>query len=114
MYNLLFKASSETLTELAKDEKYIGAQIGFVSVLHTWGQNLMDHPHVHCIVTGGGLSKDEKRWVEGKKDFFIPVKVLSRMYRGKFLYHLKRLFYNKELMLETDEKNKFSNDLDQL
>lgn len=114
MYNLLFKASSETLTELPKDEKYIGAQIGFVSVLHTWGQNLMDHPHVHCIVTGGGLSMDQKRWVEGKKDFFIPVKVLSRMYRGKFLFYLKRLFYNKELMLESDEKNKFLNEIDQL
>lgn len=114
IYNLLFKASAETLTELAQDEKYIGAQIGFISILHTWGQNLMDHPHIHCVVTGGGLSIDQEHWIEGKKDFFIPVQVLSRKYRGKFLHHLKRLFYQRKLSLDEVGKRKFLAKLDSL
>lgn len=89
LYNLLFKASSETLSELAFDQKYLGARIGLTSVLHTWGQNLMHHPHVHCIVPGGGQNILGK-WVSSKKKFFIPVKVLSRKFRGKFLYHLQQ------------------------
>lgn len=87
LYNLLFKASAETLSELALDKKYLGARIGFTSVLHTWGQNLMHHPHVHCIVPGGGQNA-LGQWVDSRKKFFIPVKVLSRMFRGKFLHHL--------------------------
>lgn len=114
IYNLMFRASAETLSELSKDPKYIGAQIGFISVLHTWGQNLMDHPHIHCIVTGGGLSKDGERWINGKKDFFIPVRVLSRKFRGKFLYYLKQLFYQKELTIEGGKSRTFFTDMDQL
>ena len=96
-YSLLFKAASETLRELSRDPKYLGAEIGIISVLHTWGQNLMDHPHVHCIVPGGGLSFDGTHFVRSRKKFFIPVKVLSRKFRGKFLAFLKEAFQNGDL-----------------
>jgi hypothetical protein len=89
LYNLLFMASAETLSELALDKRYLGAKIGLTSVLHTWGQNLMHHPHIHCIVPGGGQNILGK-WVSSKKKFFIPIKVLSRKFRGKFLYYLQQ------------------------
>ena len=89
MYNILFKASAETLQELGEDKKYLGGEIGFFSILHTWGQNLMYHPHIHCVVTGGGLTEIGK-WVEKEEDFFIPVKVMSRKFRGKFLDYMKK------------------------
>lgn len=89
LYNILFKAVSETLKELAKDKKFLGADIGFTCVLHTWGQNLMHHPHIHCIIPSGGIDNYGK-WKNSKKDFFIPVKVLSRKFRGKFLYYFKQ------------------------
>lgn len=89
VYTILFKAAAETLAELAADPKYLGAQIGFTEILHTWGQNLVHHPHVHVIVPGGGLNSLSK-WVHARKKFFIPVKVLSRKFRGKFLYYLKQ------------------------
>jgi len=92
MYDLLFRSVSETLTELAHDQKHLGAQIGAIGILHTWGQNLMDHPHIHCIVTGGGLSPDGSRWVSCRKKFFIHVKVLSEVFSGKFLDYLKHCF----------------------
>lgn len=88
IYDLLFKAAAETLTELAADKNYLGAQIGFTSILHTWGQNLMHHPHLHVVVPGGGIDATNK-WIPSKKKFFIPVKVLSRKFRGKFLAYLK-------------------------
>jgi hypothetical protein len=97
IYKILFKASAETLNELSRDLKYLGAKVGFISVLHTWGQNLMEHPHIHCIVTGGGLSKDEKKWCESRQGFFIPVKVMSRLFRGKFLYYLKKEYLQRKL-----------------
>lgn len=87
-YNILFRAVSETLQELCADKKYLGAKIGFTSVLHTWGQNLYFHPHIHCIVAGGGLNALGK-WVHSHKKFFLPVKVISRKFRGKFLALLK-------------------------
>jgi hypothetical protein len=90
VYNLLFKSVSETLTELARDSKHLGAEIGFMAILHTWSQTLIDHPHLHCLVTGGGLSLDRKRWICSKKDFFISVQVLSSLFRGKFLDGLKK------------------------
>lgn len=96
LYTLLFKTVAETLNELASDKKYLGAKLGFTSVLHTWGQNLMHHPHIHCIVPGGGLSSVGK-WINSRKKFFIPVKVLSRKFRGKFLYYLKQLYYQDKL-----------------
>nr|WP_198851182.1 transposase [Alicyclobacillus sp. SO9] len=89
VYGILFKVAAQTLSELAGDPKYLGAKIGLTAVLHTWGQNLMHHPRVHCIVPGGGLTTDGK-WVYSRKKFFIPVKVLSRKFRGKFLDYLKR------------------------
>lgn len=98
MYDLLFHSVSETLMELANDQKHLGAQIGATAILHTWGQNVMDHPHIHCIVTGGGLSSDGSRWVSCRKGFFIHVKVLSALFRGKFLDHLKQCFRRGELV----------------
>ena len=86
------------MQELAEDEKYLGGEIGFFSILHTWGQNLMYHPHIHCVVTGGGLTELGK-CVEKEEDFFIPVKVMSRKFRGKFLSHMKETkldFYGKK------------------
>jgi len=97
VYSLLFKAVSETLTELARDSKHLGAEIGFMAILHTWSQTLIDHPHLHCLVTGGGLSLDGKRWLRSSKEFFIAVKVLSCLFRGKFLDGLKKLYETEEL-----------------
>lgn len=101
MYSLLFKAASETLLTLGKDPKHLGAEIGVIAVLHTWGQNLMDHPHLHCIVTGGGLLKKEEKWVESKKSkykvFFIHINVISDLFKKKFLYYFKKAYRNKEL-----------------
>lgn len=88
VYNILFKAASETLKTLTQDPKHLGAEVGFIAVLHTWSQTLMDHPHLHCIVTGGGLSPDGTQWIPCKKDFLLPVKALSRLFRGKFLAYL--------------------------
>jgi predicted Zn-ribbon and HTH transcriptional regulator len=88
MYGLLFKAASETLLELCADRKYLGAVPGITAVLHTWGQKLNYHPHLHCVVTGGGLSNGST-WRDSGKKFFLPVKVISKKFRGKFLYHLR-------------------------
>jgi hypothetical protein len=95
MYDLLFRSASETLTELANDPKHLGAKIGIIGILHTWGQNLMDHPHIHCVVTGGGVNGE--RWVSCRKGFFIPVRVMSSLFRGKFLDLLNNCFKRKEL-----------------
>ncbi len=89
MYNLLFRSASETLMELG--DARLGVRLGFICILHTWGQNLMDHPHVHCVITGGGLSR-EGRWISCRKNFFIPVRVMSALFRGKFLSYLKESF----------------------
>ena len=105
VYKILFKATAETLEELARDKKYLGAEIGFMEVLHTWGQTLVYHPHIHCIVPAGGIDKIGK-WRNSKKKFFIPVKVLSRKFRGKFLYYLKREkleFYGKNEYLNNKQ-----------
>jgi len=88
IYGILFRAVSETLNELARDPKRIGAEIGVIAVLHTWSQTLIDHPHIHCIVTGGGLSLDGNRWISTGKKYFMPVKVLSAVFRGKFFDYL--------------------------
>jgi hypothetical protein len=97
MFNLLFRSASETLAELADNPKHLGARIGFMAILHSWGQNLMDHPHVHCVVTGGGISPDN-RWVSCRKGFFIPVRVMSALFRGKFLDYLKKNFEDEDLI----------------
>jgi len=92
MYDLLFRCVSETLVTLSNNPEHLGARIGFISILHTWGQNLMHHPHVHCIVTGGGLSPEGNRWVSSPKNFFIHVKALSKLFKYKFLDYLKTCF----------------------
>ena len=89
VYGLLFRAASETLQQIAADPKHLGARIGGLFVLHTWGQNLEHHPHLHGIVPGGGISLDGTRWVHSRPNFFLPVKVLSRLFRGKFLAGLR-------------------------
>ncbi len=97
VYGILFRAAAQTLLEIAADPKHLGARIGCLMVLHTWGQNLMHHPHVHAIVTGGGLSPDGSRWIHGKqskrrKPFFAPGEIVSRVFRGKFIDSLKQAF----------------------
>lgn len=91
VYDLLFKASAQALLTIAADPKHLGAKIGMTSVLHTWGSAMMHHPHVHVIVPGGGISPDGARWIACRKGFFVPVKVLSRLFRRLFLEGLKRL-----------------------
>jgi hypothetical protein len=98
LYDLLFRSVSETLAKLASNPKHLGAIVGVIGILHTWGQNLMDHPHLHCIVTGGGLSSDGGRWVSCRKGFFIPVRVMSALFKGKFLDLLKRCFQSDGLI----------------
>ncbi len=97
VYNLLFKAAAETLQAIAADPKHLGVEIGFLAVLHTWGQNLLHHPHVHCVVPGGGLSPDHSRWISCPPHFFLPVRVLSRLFRGKFLAYLRQAYQRGEL-----------------
>jgi len=93
IYNLLFRAASQTLLETAADPRLLGASIGFLAVLHTWGQNLHLHPHLHCVVPGGGLSPAGSRWIACRKSsFFLPVRLLSRRFREKFLGHMRKLF----------------------
>ena len=101
-FDLLFKAAAETLKEVASDSKHLGAEIGFFGVLHTWTQTLEFHPHIHFVVHGGGLRQG--KWIEKKgKKFFLPVKVLSRVFRGKYIYYLKQAYRRGELKSEDFE-----------
>ena len=97
IYNLLFHASAETLLEIARDPRHLGADIGFFSVLHTRDQRLQHHPHVHCVVAAGGLAPEQDRWISSRPSFFLPVKVLSRVFRGKFVTVLKAAFRDGKL-----------------
>lgn len=97
IYDLLFRTSTETLLEVARDPRHLGAQIGFFSVLHTWNQKLQHHPHIHCVLPAGGLSPDHGRWIQSRRSFFLPVKVLSRVFRGKFVQALKGAFCEGKL-----------------
>ncbi len=100
LYTWLFQASAATLREVAADPRHLGAEIGVLSILHTWGQTLVRHPHVHCVVPAGGLSPDHQRWIRPKyAGFFLPVKVLSRVFRGKFVEALRRAYDRDELDL---------------
>ncbi len=99
IYDLLFRASAETMLAIAADPKHLGAQIGFLSILHTWGQNLSLHPHVHCVVPAGGFTPDRQRWIHPRYAFFLPVKVLGKVFRGKFLEGLRRAYRRKKLDL---------------
>jgi Putative transposase/Transposase zinc-binding domain len=97
LYRILFRAASETLLQIGADPKHLGARIGFLAVLHTWGQNLHAHPHLHCVIPGGGISADDSRWISCRRQFLFPVKVLSRLFRAKFVHFLKRAFHQSEL-----------------
>jgi hypothetical protein len=97
VYGLLFRAVSQTLLEIAADPQHLGAQIGFLAVLHTWSQNLLHHPHIHCVVPAGGLAPDGSCWIRCRPKFFLPVKVLSRLFRGKFLALLRDAFARGKL-----------------
>jgi hypothetical protein len=98
IYDLLFRASAATLLEIAADPKHLGADIGFMGVLHTWGQNVLHHPHIHCVIPAGGLSLDHQSWIHPRYRFFLPVKALSRVFRGKFTAGLKKAFHQKKLI----------------
>ena len=97
IYSLLFQASAETLLEIARDPRHLGAEIGFFSVLHTWNQRLQHHPHIHCVLAAGGLAPDHSRWISSHRSFFLPVKVLSRVFRGKFVAGLRTAFCQAKL-----------------
>jgi len=102
IYGLLFHAAAQTLLKVAADPRHLGAKIGFLAVLHTWGQNLMHHPHLHVVIPGGGLSPDGSKWIACRrsrrgKDFFLPVRVLSQVFRGKFIEGLKQAFNDRRL-----------------
>jgi hypothetical protein len=97
IYNLLFRTSAATLLEVARDPRHLGAEIGFFSVLHTWDQRLQHHPHVHCVIAAGGLAPDHSRWISSRRTFFLPVKVLGRVFRGKFIAGLKTAFRQHKL-----------------
>jgi len=104
VYDLLFRTSAATLLEVARDPRHLGAEIGFFSVLHTWDQKLQLHPHVHCVIPAGGLSLDHTHWIPARYSFFLPIKVLSRVFRGKFVAALKRASSEGELRFYGDLK----------
>lgn len=104
LYDLLLRTSAATLLEIAADAHHLGAKIGFLSVLHTWGQNLKHHPHVHCVVPTGGLAFDEASWIRPRDGFFLPVKVLSKVFRGKFVAGLRRAFSSGRLSFHGELK----------
>jgi putative transposase/transposase-like zinc-binding protein len=104
IYDLLFRTSAETLLEVARNPEHLGAEIGFFSVLHTWSQQLNIHPHVHCVVPAGGLSPDHSRWIHARENYFLPKKVLRKVFRGKFVSALKQAFQNGQLNFPADLK----------
>jgi hypothetical protein len=119
VYNLLFAATAETLRTIAADPRHLGAEIGFFAVLHTWGQNLTHHPHLHCVVPGGGLCTDGQRWIACRPGFFLPVRVLSRFFRRRFLELLEQAFDGGELeffaaLQDLRERNTFQRYLEPL
>jgi hypothetical protein len=102
IYDLLFHASAETLLEVARNPRHLGAEIGFFSVLHSWNQRLQFHPHVHCVVAAGGLASDHSSWISARHSFFLPIGVLSRVFRGKFVAALRNAFHRGELQCYGD------------
>jgi Putative transposase/Transposase zinc-binding domain len=105
VYDILFRAASETLRTIAADPKHLGAEIGFFGVLHTWGQNLLHHPHIHFLVPGGGIAPDSGRWIGCRPGFFLPVRVLSQMFRGRFLHYLEKAFSAEELNFSSAQRH---------
>jgi Putative transposase/Transposase zinc-binding domain len=105
VYNILFRAAAETLCTIAADPEHLGAEIGFLGVLHTWGQNLMHHPHAHFLVPGGGIGPDGDHWVACRPGFFLPVRVLSQTFRGKFLQYLGKAFSAGQLNFFSEHRH---------
>jgi hypothetical protein len=89
LYDILFDAASKTIRKIAGDPEHLGAEVDFTAILHTWGQKLDLHPHIHCVVTGGGLSPERDRWIPARQSFFLPVKVLGSLFKKKFCRALK-------------------------
>jgi Putative transposase/Transposase zinc-binding domain len=104
LYDLLFRTSAETLLQVARHPRHLGAEIGFFSVLHTWSQKLTAHPHVHCVVPAGGLSPDRTRWIRSRDNYFLPKEVLGELFRGKFVGALQEAFQNGQLHFHGDLK----------
>jgi putative transposase/transposase-like zinc-binding protein len=104
LYDLLFRTSAETLLEVARNPEHLGAEIGFFSVLHSWSQQLNFHPHIHCVVPAGGLSPDHTRWIHAPENYFLPKKVLRKVFRGKFVDALKKAFQHGQLNFPADLK----------
>lgn len=107
-YDLLFESASKTLLEIAAEPKHLGAQIGVLAVLHTWSQTLLLHPHLHCIVPGGGLSLDRQRWLASREGYFLPIQVLARLFRGKFLAKVKEAWQAGQLTLPEELRDAFT------
>lgn len=103
LYSLMYKIVAETILELSKDPKHLGAQPGFFSILHTWGENLHYHPHIHTVILAGGLTPDN-RWRKSREKYFIPVEVLADKFRGKFLFYLKKYYQSGQLNFYGDLK----------
>jgi hypothetical protein len=102
LYDLLFRSSAETLLEVARDPRHLGAEIGFFTVLHTWSQKLRLHPHVHCVIPAGGLSLDHTHWIKSRHRFFLSINVLRRIFRGKFVAGLQQAFREGQLVFHGD------------
>jgi len=105
IYGMLFQAAAESLLTIAADPRRLGAQIGFLAVLHTWGQNLHVHPHVHCVVPGGGLSSDRSQWIACRPGFFLPVRVLGRLFRAKFLSFLRDAYDRQQISFHGQQRH---------
>ena len=105
IYGMLFQAAAESLLTIAADPRHLGAKIGFLSVLHTWGQNLHLHPHVHCVVPGGGLSPDQSQWIACRPGFFLPVRVLGRLFRAKFLCFLRGAYDRRQIFFHGQQQH---------
>lgn len=105
VYNLLFQAVSETLKQVAANPKNLGARIGFIALLHTWDQKLNLHPHIHCIVPGGGFDGEKSRWIRTSKNYFLPVQILSTVFRGKLLSFVEKAFVSRQLSFSGIREN---------
>jgi hypothetical protein len=117
LYTLLFAKVKETLLSVAEEKKYFGAKIGFFSILHTWGQKLSLHPHIHCVVPGGGYSEKENRWKKAAMNYLLPVEVLKKRFRSLFLQELKAMYQRNDLVVAGTEyifKQKFQSFIDEL
>jgi hypothetical protein len=105
MYGILMKSAAQSLIKLASDPHYVGGLVGVMAVLHTWGSNLVYHPHVHCLVTGGGLSQDRQRWMPARENYLVPVRALSKLFRATLLHNTKRQFDTAQLPQDLWQKD---------